>query len=137
MVSELSWTAHPARSRPRDTAFVAAVLLLSMGAVSAAFQSLYLTILAAAILVAAIAPFLFPTRYELDDWGIKERRLGRHRERAWTELRRMEIGQISVTLSPFRRASWMDRYRGLMVFFDGADREQLIAVLEDRIVIDA
>lgn len=108
-----------------------------MGAVSAAFQSLYLTILAAAILVAAIAPFLFPTRYELDDWGIKERRLGRHRERAWTELRRMEIGQISVTLSPFRRASWMDRYRGLMVFFDGADREQLIAVLEDRIVIDA
>ena len=35
----VEWTAHPARSRPRDVALVASVVFLTMGAVLMVFQS--------------------------------------------------------------------------------------------------
>lgn len=126
MPAELSWTAHPARTRPRDLALVVSVLLLTTGAVLSTFQSMFFAVLAVTILVATIAPFLFPTRYHIDDWGIREVRLGRTRARPWTELRRVQIGRQGALVSPFAKASWMDRYRGMTILFDGADRSLLI-----------
>ena len=133
MPAQLQWTAHPARSRPRDLALVVSVVLLTTGAVLSTFQSVFFTLLAAMILVAAIAPFLFPTRYQVDDWGVSEVRLGRRRARPWGELRRVQIGKQGALVSPFTRASWMDRYRGITLLFDGAERSQVIASLRTRL----
>lgn len=127
------WTAHPARRRPRDVLLVVCVLCLTASAVMTAFQSGWLAILSVVILVASISTFLFPTRYVLSDEGVEERRLGHRRRRAWNELRRVQVGPRAALVSPFSRPRFMDRYRGLMLYLDGADRDRVVGILEERV----
>ncbi len=133
MEGQLEWTAHPARTRPRDLALVLSVVLLTMGAVLSAFQSLFFALLSAMILIASVASFLFPTRYQLNAWGVRQSRLGQRRARPWKELRRLELGGRAALVSPFARASWMDRYRGITLLFDGADRSAVVALLQEQL----
>ena len=127
------WTAHPARKRPRDVALAVAVVLLSCGAVLASLESLLLTALAAVFLVVAISPFLLPTRYTLTDSGIEERRAFRRKSREWKDLRRLQVGARAALVSPFASKSWMDRHRGLIVMFDGSDRDEVVGILERQV----
>ncbi len=130
---ELRWTAHPAKRRPRDVALVAAVVLLSSWAVMVALRSFFLAGLAAVILLVSVAAFLAPTHYALTALGVEQRRLGRRSFRPWTELRRARIGPGAALLSPFARPHRLERYRGVMVYFDGADRAQVIAAVRARL----
>lgn len=127
------WTAHPARRRPRDIALVTAVVLLTMGAVVTSLESAFLAILAAAIIVVSVAPFLFPTHYALTDEGVEERRLWSTKARRWKDLRRVEVGRAAALVSPLARRSWLDRHRGLILYLDGADREQVVRILAERV----
>lgn len=130
---DLGWTAHPARRQPEQIALVAAVVLVTAWVVLVTLESVWLAVLAAAILVVAVARFLFPTRYRLADDGVHEHALFRHRFRAWHELRRVQVGPGAALVSPFARPSWMDRYRGIILYLDGADREAVLAALRERI----
>jgi len=125
----IEWTAHPARRRPRDVALVAAVLFTTAGAVLLSFESVYLTALAVVIVLLSIGSFLFPTHYVLSDSAVEERRLGMRRARRWQDLRRLQIGRDAALVSPFARPSGLDRVRGMVVLFDGADRDAVIAEL--------
>jgi hypothetical protein len=128
----LAWTSHPARRRPRELALVAAVLFLTTGAVLFSFESLFMTGLAVAIVLLSIGSFLFPTHYRLTDVGIEERRFGMRRARRWADLRRLEIGPGAALVSPFAKKSWLDRSRGFLLLFDGADRQAVVAELRRR-----
>ncbi len=130
---EVRWTADPARRRPQDIFLVAAVVLVSAWAVLVTLESPLLAGLAALILVVSVAPFLLPTHYRLDDDGIEERRVFTTRRRPWSELRRVQVGPGAALVSPFARKSWLDRRRGLYLYLDGADRDQVIAILGERI----
>jgi len=130
---ELRWTAHPARRRPQDVALVAAVVLLSAWAIMVSLQSAYLAALAAVVLVLSVSPFLLPTHYRINDDGVEEVRIGRRRFRPWSELRRLQIGAGAALVSPFARPHWLDRHRGILLYFDGADRDQVVAALRARI----
>jgi hypothetical protein len=130
---ELRWTAHPVKRRPRDLALVAMVVLFSAYGVLALTRSIFLAMLAIAILLFSIAPFLVPTHYKLDDDGVEERRLGRRRFRAWKDLRRVQVGPGAALVSPFKRKHRLDRYRGILLLLDGAPRDQVVAILTERI----
>jgi hypothetical protein len=133
---EVRWTTHPARRRPQDVFLVAAVVLVSSWAVLVALESAFLAVLAMVILLVSVAPFLVPTHYCLDDDGVEERRLWTRKRRAWAELRRLQVGRGAALVSPFARPSWADRYRGLILSFDGLDgeaRQRVIAALRDRV----
>jgi hypothetical protein len=127
------WRAHPARSRPRDTVLVVAVVLLSTGAVLASLESFFLAALAAVFLLASVATFLLPTRYTLTDEGVVERRFGRRRERHWKDLRRLQVGPGAALVSPFGRRHLLERYRGLVILLDGADRDAVIDILRAKV----
>ena len=134
---ELSWTAHPAKRRPRDLALVCAVALLTAGAVLMSFESLFLTGLSALIICVSTASFLFPTHYRISDRGMEERRLWTRRARSWADLRRLQVGKDAALISPFARKNRLDRYRGFLVLFDGSDREQVVSELRRRMGMDS
>jgi len=133
----LEWTAHPARRRPQDAMLAACVILVAAYAVLVSLQSALLAGLAVAFLVAAITPFLVPTRYRLDAEQLVERRLFVTRSRRWSELHRVEIGKRAALVSPFRQPRWLDRYRGITMILplpgDGADRESVVRELRERV----
>lgn len=127
------WTAHPARSRPRDVALVVAVVALTAAAVLVSFASAWLALVSAAILLVAVAPFLLPTRYTITAEAIAAQRAFRRRERRFADLRRVDIGPGAALVSPFARPHVLDRHRGLLVFFDGGDRERVVAILREKL----
>lgn len=129
----LVWIAHPARRRPRELALLAMVFFLTLAGVSAMTRSMFLTSLAAAIVVVGVAPFLFPTRYELSDWGVEARGLFRSRARSWEQLRRLSVGPGAALVSPLATPSLGDRYRGIYILFDGADRDRVVEILRARL----
>jgi hypothetical protein len=127
------WTAHPARRRPQDLMLFVAVAMFASYAVLVSLGSGFLAALAIVILAIAVMPFLAPTRYRLDGDGVSERRLGRTRFRSWADLRRVQIGPGAALVTPFAKKSWMDRYRGIMLYLDGADRDRVVGLLRARI----
>jgi hypothetical protein len=114
-------------------ALVGAVVFTTAGAVLAALQSAYMAALSAAILLVSVAPFLLPTHYALTEDGVEERRAGRTRTRRWAELRRLSVGKDAALVSPFAKRSWLDRSRGIVLFFDGGDREQIVSILRAKV----
>jgi len=108
------------------------VALLSAWAVLVTLEAPWLAALAVVMIAAAVAPFWLPTRYQIDDAGIEERRWPRRRRRAWAELRRVDVGPRALLVSPFARPSWLDRYRGMVVMFDGGDRAAIVAAVRAR-----
>ncbi len=38
-----------------------------------------------------------------------------------------------MLLSPFARPTWLDRYRGVLVMFDGGDRDAIVAAARARL----
>ena len=132
----LQWTAHPARRRPDQLALIAAVVLLSAWAVLVTLGSPWLALLAALFLVAATSSFLFPTHYRLDEQGVEQRRFIGRRFRAWGDLRRLQVGPAAALVSPFARPRWMDRQRGVVLYFDGLDaaaKSQVVELLRARV----
>jgi hypothetical protein len=133
LTMDIAWTAHPARRQPEQIALIAAIVLVTTSVVLVTLESAWLALLAAVILLASVAQFLFPTRYRLSDAGVHEQSLLRRKFRAWRDLRRVQVGLGAALVSPFARPSWMDRYRGIMLYLDGSDRDAVIARLRDRI----
>jgi hypothetical protein len=129
----VQWTAHPAKRRPQDVMLAVCVIALTAWAVLVSLGSPWLAVVAAVLLVVAIAPFLLPTHYQLDADGIAEQRLWMTRSRKWTELRRVDVGRAAALVSPYAQKRWLDRYRGITIYFDGAERDAVIRTLEERI----
>jgi hypothetical protein len=131
----IEWTAHPARRRPKDVALVVAVVCVTCAVVLSTFQSALLGALAAVILLISVGPFLLPTRYALTDEGIQATRAFSRRTRRYADLRRLEIGRDAALVSPFARRNFFDRYRGLILFLDGADRTRVVEILRERVKV--
>lgn len=109
---------------------------MTAGAVLMSLQSLFLTVLAVFILLVAVSAFLFPTRYVITDVDVSEQRLWTRKSRRWRDLRRVQVGQGAVLVSPFASPSWMDRYRGLVLMYGGADRDELVELIKQRVAGD-
>jgi hypothetical protein len=125
----LAWTAHPAARRPKDAMLAAFVITLATYAVLVAMRSAWLAAMCAVLLVIASAPFLFRTHYWIDGEGIRERRGFVTRTRPWSQLRRLEVGTRAALVSPYMQARWLDRYRGMTIYFDG-NRDVIVRELE-------
>jgi hypothetical protein len=125
--TSLTWTVHLARRRPRQAAAVVALILLAGTAAGYGFQSLLLGLLAAALLTASVADYLFPVRCRLDESGIHVRGLLHRRRMEWRQVRRATKDEFGVKLSPLPRPSRLEAYRGIYLWFaDNADQAMAI-----------
>lgn len=133
----LVWRTHPFVEHPVRSAglvaFLAALLFLTFTQYGPATS-----LLAAALLAASLAPYLFPTRYELNDEGVRQS-MGLYRvHRRWEEFRNFYWDDVGVKLSTFSRRSRLEPYRGLFVRFakdagTGGNREEVLAVVRRHI----
>ena len=125
-VARCSWVCHPLVEEPwpRSAALVAAILAFSALA-AAAFEGLLYGAIALAVLSGSMSRFLLPTSYEIGGSGIAVSHLLRRRLRAWEEIRRVEVREDGLFLSPFPRPSRLDSFRGLFLPAAGVGVEKL------------
>jgi len=119
---------HLARRRPRQAAAAVALILLAGAAAGYGFQSLLLGLLAAALLTASVADYLFPVRYRLEETGIHVRGLLHRRRMEWRQVRRVVKDDSGVKLSPLSHRSRLEAYRGIYLWFAG-NADQAMAII--------
>ncbi|MEN8152143.1 MAG: hypothetical protein ABFS86_20165 [Planctomycetota bacterium] len=132
----LEWTCHPVRHRPGTGVLVAALILLFTAGAQLSFGDRILTILSLVVLTLSVSPFYLPTRYRIADDKISIRSTFGRKEKSLKLFRRLAVDRRGVLLSPFDRPSRLDRFHGLNLRFDSADRERVLEFLERRLGAD-
>jgi hypothetical protein len=122
----LSWKAHPLidESRSRSTLLCALIAGCSLAA-GLSFEGLAYGLIALVVLLLSLSRYLLPTRYSLDEKGVEISHLGRRQACPWTQLRRLDIHENGIFLSPFTRASRLDSFRGYFLRF-GREKNSII-----------
>ena len=134
MRDPLDWTAHPLRDEPawKSAALGAAIVGFSGLAAASLGGALY-GLISLAVLAASTARYLLPTRYVLDDREAAWRQLTWHR-RSWSAFRRVDRHDDGIFLSPFRRPSRLDSFRGVFLRFGpGVDADQVVSLARARV----
>jgi hypothetical protein len=98
-------------------------------------QGTHDTVLAVAgplFVLLSLSAWLLPTAYRLTEEALEVRSLGVTRVRPWGEMRRMEVDETGIFLSPFERRHWLDAYRGVRLL-TGGNRDQVVAFVEAKL----
>lgn len=123
----LSWRVHPARRRPRRTAFVIGLLLLVAFILYLSTASLWLTGLALFLLTGSLGEYLFASTYHVSAQGAERCGLAGPRRVTWAEVKAAYLLDDGIKLSTLARPGPLEPYRG--VFLPFADDDQRAAVL--------
>jgi hypothetical protein len=109
----LQWSVHPLAQEPRlkSTALCLALMAVPVAA-ALSFGGLLYGVISLVVLVAAMSRYLFPTHYRLDAAGMESDHLWWKKNRRWTDFGRARIRPDGLFLSPFRRPSRLDSFRG-------------------------
>ncbi len=114
----LEWSVHPASRRPVVTAML--LLMIPVTGI-AAYQyvgSVGFALVACALLVASLLPFLLRTHYALADGLLRVRTVLYRFERDLTAFRAFEMDESRAWLCTLSQASRLDNYRGLLLYLD-------------------
>lgn len=85
-------------------------------------------LLSVAFFLVSLAPFFFPTHYELTPEGPCRRILGLRTARRWKEFRSFAWGRDGARLNTAPRLSWLGNLRGFSLRF-ADNREEVLAYL--------
>ena len=118
----ITWTVHLAARRPAKAVVAVLLILLALRAVATLAPpqwgagGLWVAVgISAALLLGAVAEFLFPVTYTLDARGVAMRTVGSYRYLRWPEVRRVYLRADGIQLSPLPRRNWLDSYRGILL----------------------
>lgn len=117
----LTWVAHPARRRPGRGLALGSLLLLLGVLLGWWMRSVFWGVFATGVLFLSLEGFFLPTRYEMG-----EKELGVHKafsasRNPWETFRRVYEDRHGLTLSPYRRRTFLEPYRSQRILFDGGD----------------
>jgi hypothetical protein len=129
----LEWTCHPVRHRPLTGVAVGLLVLLLTAGAHLSFGDRTLTALSLVVLTVSVSPFYLPTRYRIADDKVSIRSTLGRKEKSLELYRRLAADHRGVLLSPFDRPSRLDRFHGLNLRFDSADRERVLEFLGRRL----
>ncbi len=127
----ITWHAHPARQRPRQTLIAGAIILALAGGVFATTTSPWWALAAAVVLLLSLNRFFFPSTFSIDEAGITARYPLRRMRFPWQRLRRFVHDQYGGYLSTRARRSRLDAWSGMHILF-GEDREGVVAAIRSR-----
>ena len=131
---DLVWTAYPLRDEPawKSAALCGAIAGCSWLAAASLGGAVY-GLISLAVLTASTTRYLLPTRYVLDDRQASWRQLT-WRRRPWSAFRRVDRHADGLFLSPFRRPSRLDSFRGVFLRFGpGVDADEVAALARARV----
>ncbi len=134
----VEWQAWPLRERPVAGGVAFVVIVGSGVAVVAIGGHVLFGLIAVAVLFGSLNPFFSPTRFRLDEDGVRVERWPVTKVRAWHEIRACYVDARGATLSPFVGRPWLEPYRAIRLLFAGHDaagggtggsREQVVAFI--------
>lgn len=126
---ELRWTSHLLRDEAgwKSLALIVLIAGFSAGACYS-LEGIVYALIACAVLVAAMSRYLLPIHYCLTEREVAVTHAGMTRRLPWDCFQNFRIHPDGVFLSPFRRPSRLDSFRGCFLRFKD-NRDEVLAVV--------
>jgi len=130
----LVWRAWPAAERPGQALAVGLALLGAAIAGGIYGRDPVLAAIALAILTLSLAPYYFPTHIRLDGAGIQLTTPLGAKRREWDSFQSYAADARGITVSPYRRPSLLEAYRGVRLLYGpAADRQAVLSRVASRL----
>ena len=127
----MRWSVHPARQH-RIKTIVTGVFIACFLVFVTVFYGTVFGLLGLLILFFSLHSYYFPTHYEATDDTIIVKNIFLTQRRDLTEFKRVYHGKNGILLSPFRKKTFLNHFRGVFLLLP-EQRDEIIAFLEERI----
>lgn len=111
----MKWSVHPAKKTPRKTFLALSFIVIFMFAVGFIY-GVFWAILGVLILFFSLHSYFFPTRYEVDEGKVLIKNIFGTQRRSLSEFKKVYKGKNGILLSPFRRKTFLNNFRGIFLF---------------------
>ncbi|UCF78116.1 MAG: hypothetical protein JSW03_08380 [Candidatus Eiseniibacteriota bacterium] len=115
----LTWRLRPCTMDLRKCTFVVAVIVGFGLIVLLLWHDPFLALLSVVILVGSLHNYFFASTYSLSSKGVEIRGLFGTQKKEWSSFKSFWVDSGGVSLSPFRRRSWLEHYRGMRLLVSG------------------
>ncbi len=124
------WSVHRIRQDPRKMSAVILLLILANTLLLLIHRALYsafpyLVLLGNLILIGSLSDYLFPVRFRLTSEGADYRNLILKKRISWAQVRNCYVSDQGIKLSPLKRSSRLESFRGFVLLFNN-NREEVI-----------
>jgi MFS superfamily sulfate permease-like transporter len=127
----MRWTVHPAKrnlTKTVLTAFFITLFLVVVGVFYGIFWSLFGFI----VLFVSLHSYFFPTSYAVDDEEVVIKNIFMTQKRKLNEFRKVYVGKNGTLLSPFKRKTFLNQFRGVFLLLP-EQRNEVLEFLRVRI----
>lgn len=126
--SVLTWRVHLLNEEPKRALLIAPAVVLGLLATYAFFHSVLSMALVLLLLLASLADYLFPVRYEITSEGASCRTLFSRTFIEWRRVKKYYVDAHGIKLSPLARQGRLEAYRGVYLRF-GDRKDAVIEVV--------
>jgi len=127
----MKWTVHPAKRNLTKTVLSAAFITLFLVFVGV-FYGVFWSIFGFIVLFISLHSYFFPTSYRADDKEVTIQNVFMTQRRMLTEFRKVYVGKNGILLSPFRRKTFLNQFRGVFLLLP-EQRDEVLEFLRTRI----
>jgi hypothetical protein len=128
----LTWKVHLLREQPVKLLLVIPAAALSLVASYVLFRTFTFGLIALFLILASLAEYLFPIRFEIDSQGASARTLTARTRIEWSRVKKYYLDDRGIKLSPLSRQTRLEAYRGVYLMFGNRRDEVIEAVKEIR-----
>lgn len=128
----LAWKVHLLREQPTKLLLVIPVAALSLVASRVFFGTFSFGFIALLLVMASLAEYVFPIRYQLDSQGAQARTLTGFTRIEWRRVKKYYLDDGGIKLSPLSRQTRLEAYRGVYLRFGNRRDDVMDAVKEIR-----
>lgn len=131
----VTWSVHPARKNTLKT-ILSLVFIVSFLLFVGFFYGIFWTVFGLVVLFVSLHAYYFPTHYELTSEEVIIKNIFTTQRRKYREFKKVYEGKNGVLLSPFRRKTFLNRFRGIFIYLP-EDRARISAFLREKIEEDS
>ena len=127
------WRVHPLRENWMRSILLLLFLLFLFSGIYWLFQSVFVTLLSAIVVICSLYRYFVPFRYELYQHELVVTAPFYRLTKSWDAFRSFYVDNNGVLLSPFAKPSRLENFRGVYVRF-GANRSEVLDFIKNKIL---
>ena len=131
-VAPLVWVSHPLRRRRVLGTLIGLGIVVAALALGIWTRSLLWGVFSAGVLFLSLEMFFLPSRYEAGALELVVQKAFSNGRTPWASFRRVYEDRHGLTLSPYRRRSFLEPYRSTRLLFDGGETTAIKDVVRAR-----
>jgi energy-coupling factor transporter transmembrane protein EcfT len=127
----MKWIVHPAKRNLNKT-IVSAFFVTAFVVIVGVFYGIFWSIFGFIILFVSVQSYFFPTAYDVTEEEVIIKNIFMTQRRKLSEFRRVYVGRNGILLSPFRRKTFLNQFRGVFLLLPD-QHEEIVSFLRERI----